>query len=293
MKKLIKFLCVFIPNKKLRHKIRSKYDDYILKKELYFIEYGEGKNQLRVIEKEFPKVLSLDQTLDEVINNKKSICRFGDGEFNLLYENKKSKNIFQKRDEKLKNRLFEIIRSNNKDILICISPFKTKKNIINKELEKVYPKFMERYWLNNWIFLKKIILSNKVYGNALVSRVDVFHEINLEKIKKVWENREIVFVYSSKGRFEKDERLFNNIQSFEEILIPPLDAFSEYDLILKKCLKKSKTKLFLIAAGPTATVLAYDLAKEGYQALDIGHLPNCYQEYLGEIASPEFLPKEK
>jgi hypothetical protein len=36
-------------------------------------------------------------------------------------------------------------------------------------------------------------------------------------------------------------------------------------------------KLILIALGPTATVLAYDLAKKGYQAIDIGHLPSCYE----------------
>lgn len=32
--------------------------------------------------------------------------------------------------------------------------------------------------------------------------------------------------------------------------------------------------------GPTATVLAYDLACRGYQALDIGHLDLEYEWYL-------------
>ena len=35
-----------------------------------------------------------------------------------------------------------------------------------------------------------------------------------------------------------------------------------------------------ISLGPSATVLAYDLAKEGYQALDIGQLDNEYDWYL-------------
>lgn len=43
MKKLIKFLSVFIPNKKLRHKFRGKYAQYILQKELSYIESEEGK----------------------------------------------------------------------------------------------------------------------------------------------------------------------------------------------------------------------------------------------------------
>ena len=32
----------------------------------------------------------------------------------------------------------------------------------------------------------------------------------------------------------------------------------------------------IVVLGPTATILAYDLAKAGYQALDIGHLGKAY-----------------
>ena len=35
--------------------------------------------------------------------------------------------------------------------------------------------------------------------------------------------------------------------------------------------------LFLIEMGPTATVLAYDLFKAGYQAIDIGHVDIEYE----------------
>jgi hypothetical protein len=38
-----------------------------------------------------------------------------------------------------------------------------------------------------------------------------------------------------------------------------------------------KNILILISLGPTATVLAYDLAKLGYWAIDIGHIDNEYE----------------
>ena len=38
--------------------------------------------------------------------------------------------------------------------------------------------------------------------------------------------------------------------------------------------------LVLISLGPTATVLAYDLAMEGVQAIDIGQLDNEYDWFL-------------
>ena len=42
---------------------------------------------------------------------------------------------------------------------------------------------------------------------------------------------------------------------------------------------------YLIALGPTATVLAYDLFKLGYQSIDIGHLDIEYEWFLRNASS--------
>jgi hypothetical protein len=44
--------------------------------------------------------------------------------------------------------------------------------------------------------------------------------------------------------------------------------------------QQDKNRLVLIALGPTASVLAYDMAKAGYQALDIGHIDLEYEWML-------------
>ena len=44
--------------------------------------------------------------------------------------------------------------------------------------------------------------------------------------------------------------------------------------------KLSKNKLILIALGPTATVLSYDLYKLGYHVIDIGHADIEYEWFL-------------
>ena len=44
--------------------------------------------------------------------------------------------------------------------------------------------------------------------------------------------------------------------------------------------RHGKNKLILSILGPTATVLAYDLAKEGYRILDIGQLDVEYGWFL-------------
>lgn len=71
--------------------------------------------------------------------------------------------------------------------------------------------------------------------------------------------------------------LFDNVKSIRRILCPPRDAFDRYQEILNEAQKLEKTALFLIALGPTATVLAYDLFKSGYQAIDAGHVDVEYE----------------
>lgn len=43
--------------------------------------------------------------------------------------------------------------------------------------------------------------------------------------------------------------------------------------------------MFIIALGPTATVLAYDLSEAGYQALDMGHFDIEYEWFKMGVTS--------
>ena len=138
-----------------------------------------------------------------------------------------------------------------------------------------------------------IYFVNKLYGNSFFSRDAVFYELTLNELKSIWNKRNVCFVVPENGRFEYDERLFRNIKSKTEIYVPATSAFDDYNRILKECKKQPLDTLFFIAAGPTATVLASDLSKLGYQALDMGHFTNCYRQYLGEAKQPEAYPMQK
>ena len=48
-------------------------------------------------------------------------------------------------------------------------------------------------------------------------------------------------------------------------------------------MKFDKNVLILIALGPTASVLAYDLYKFNYQVVDIGHVDIQYEFYLRKV----------
>ena len=54
--------------------------------------------------------------------------------------------------------------------------------------------------------------------------------------------------------------------------------------------KADREALVCISLGPCATVLAYDLAKKGYQALDIGQIDNEYDWYVKGAREREDIP---
>ena len=58
-----------------------------------------------------------EETLDEIINNNKSLARFGDGEFNLMFG---WGNGFQNKNKLLQRRLINVLNSNLKNLLIGI-----------------------------------------------------------------------------------------------------------------------------------------------------------------------------
>lgn len=59
-----------------------------------------------------------------------------------------------------------------------------------------------------------------------------------------------------------------------------MNAFNVYDKIINAVLKYGGKRVILIALGPTATLLAYDLYKLGYQSVDVGHIDIEYEWFL-------------
>ena len=254
-------------------------------KGLMYVDFF-AKSELEKVVAEYPKVLSLEDTLDRLVAGE-SICRFGDGEFSIILGRKQH---FQNHSGQLAFRLSEVLSSpEEKNLLIAIPSLELDRETTREKEKGRKYRFWSRFWMRSWRFLKDYFTQSE-YGNAFVSRLNVFQEVPLDKIKAIWENRDVVFIVPPNGRFKFDDRLFGNIKSAEFVDVPPVDAFEHYDEILDETLKRDKDKLYYIAAGPTATVLAYDLYRSGRQALDLGHLTNCYLEFLGVGKRPELLP---
>lgn len=227
------------------------------------------------------KVKSIDVSIDTLLRGRMSLARFGDGELAIM----NGRNIgFQDSTLELKEKLKYIIRAEDNNFMVAIpGPL--------KEIDSNFTEYAKTCWENHlqdgrisWI---KYIKLRKEYYNALLTRfyMDYNNKENTVKwignIKKLWSNREIVIIEGDESKLGIGNDLFADTKSIKRILAPSKNAFSKYDEILNVVKKNiSKDKLILIALGPTATVLAYDLFKLGYQAIDIGHIDIEYEWYL-------------
>lgn len=99
-------------------------------------------------------------------------------------------------------------------------------------------------------------------------------------MKSIWSEKDVVIVEGAGSRLGVGNDLLNEAKSVKRIICPIKDAFSKYKEILAECLKQDKNSLFIMALGPTATVLAEDLSNNGYRALDMGHLDTAYEAFL-------------
>ena len=79
------------------------------------------------------------------------------------------------------------------------------------------------------------------------------------------------------SHFFFEEELFHNIAQHEFIYAPGKNAFAKYDDILGAIKQYDTSWLIMISLGPTATLLAYDLSKAGYQAIDLGKTSSNYK----------------
>lgn len=80
-----------------------------------------------------------------------------------------------------------------------------------------------------------------------------------------------MFVCNSESPLIHDAlNLFDNVARKEFLYIPNKNAFAAYAQILTKIKKYDTSWLFYMEAGATASVLAWDLSKDGYHAFDMG-----------------------
>lgn len=232
----------------------------------------------------YPKVRSIDEAIDLMVNQHMSMARFGDGEFSAIEGRVRHK--FQSEiDEKLGQRLLEVLNSDESNLIIGIANNYGNLDAYTEQSKREIRRYLQPSVRKEHL---QILSPDKTYYDAYVTRPYVMYSDNqtdapksrFKALKAIWQDRDCVIVEGMQTKVGEGNDLLNNARSIERIIGPAENAFNEYERILEECLRQPKEKLFLLALGPTATVLAYDLSRAGYQAIDIGHLDLEYEWFL-------------
>jgi glycosyltransferase family protein len=232
---------------------------------------------------QLPIIKSMDETLDKILQCKCSLARFGDGEFAAMNG---SRIHFQNPSPGLAGRLKEVIAAPVPNLLVGLPDcFGSLDNYL-PDVANFWRKWMSQKRENAYSYLDM----SRIFYNAFFTRVYMpFNKTNehygnctryFEKIKTIWAGRNVIICEGEGTRFGMFNDLLAGAKSTSRILCPARHAFDKYDAILSAFDGINTDTLVLAALGPTATVLAYDLYRKGYQALDIGHLDVEYEWFL-------------
>lgn len=225
-------------------------------------------------------ILSSMDSIDFIIRNKCSVSRYGDGEFFVMMG---GGNSFQNPDAELGARLKQVLTATdapNHCIGIPIH-LKDTSNLVPESIE-----FWGYFTMRHAEHLLPYMSATRTYLDTQLSRFYIAYkdkshcQEQLQSLKRIWNDKDIVIIEGCKSRTGVGNDLYDNARSIQRILGPATDAFRKYSQMLEAITNHvSKDKLILLSYGMTATVLAYDLAKLGYWAIDIGHLDIEYEWY--------------
>lgn len=240
---------------------------------------------LKEMEKSNITILGIEESLTK-IKEGKSIARFGDGELDIIIDKDLK---FQEHNSKLAERLKGILADNQEFCLIGIP------DVINKFENLTFES--EAFWIDNMYKTRKTWLKyindNMEYCTANLTRPYIRHKDRSECgkyfsiIKEIWKDKDVVVCEGEQTGVGVGNDLLEGCKSVRRVLCPAEDAFNKYDEIINRLKQEPKDVLIILALGPTATVLAYDLAKEGYQALDMGHIDIEYEWYRRNVSKRE------
>ena len=222
-------------------------------------------------------VLSIDQSLDYLLEKGASVVRFGDGEMDLVAGRSI---VYQDFDPELSARLREIMSmESDEHLMICLPDVFTGLERYSIDAQNFWslnhlPHFLEKY---------KNICRAPWYGSTFISRPYIDLEDKtpsagyFTKLKQLWQDKDLLIVEGLTSRSGVGNDLFDGAKSIKRIICPSRNAYSKLEAIKQAVREHADNRLILTMLGPTAKVLVYDLVQEGYRALDIGHIDSEYE----------------
>lgn len=221
----------------------------------------------------------MEDSLNKLLEEPKSLCRYGDAELSVLLGTDLS---YQTYDKNLADRLKEILYNKNDNCYVGIP----------REIQyfEYLKKGAKRFWVYCFLFRMRRLANyfnyDSIYLDSCMTRIYMPVESSFptkqcfDKFKKIFRDKDILIVEGEHTRFGVNNDLLASSKSLKRIICPDKNAWSYYEKILSTTLQYGKDKLIIICLGPTATILANDLSCKGLYAMDLGNLDIEYEWYM-------------
>lgn len=253
--------------------------------EIYEIFYEQRRRFILRTKYRF-NIMSPEKTLKYIKENKCSIARFGDGEFDLIFATRDLG--FQKGSPEFSEALKKALSNKNPNLLLCIPRCMNTIKGCNQHSADFWITWGKRD--NHHQKIVNMIRSyagNKYrFGDSQITRPYIDWESDerakrtFPMLKSLWEDKEIIIVEGDQTRLGVGNDLFDGAKRVERILAPAIGAFERRNEIKESILKHYHGQLIIMALGPTATILAAEFADMNIQVLDIGNIDIEYEWFL-------------
>lgn len=200
-----------------------------------------------------------------------SIARFGDGELRLATGGEA---ISQKADPKLAAELRAILER-YEGFAVGLPNIATTPNQ-DTWIRYFAPQFLKLY-------------GQDCYASSFITRPDNAPWIDTpaywEAVRGLWHGKNVALVVGDTKSLTPG--MLASAKSVRVIQGPRRDAYSKVDELEDQCME-SGYDLVLLCLGATATVLAARLARQGFHALDLGHI-GMFMKHAGTYTAKETL----
>ncbi len=255
---------------------------FLAKHDITYLPFERVNPLLDVFQKELngslPLIADSDETLERLLMTEASLCRFGDGEF-LLLDGRD--NLFQKSTPLLRQKLRAALASDLPSLLVGLP-----QGLFSPTPET--PEHVRHYGRCFLAFHRNAIfplLQRKRYDNASVT-LPGFHfspgsmAAYFKRFRSLWNGKPIVLIQGDSLLSEYEYNVFDTASEIAVVDAPRRNAFDRYDELMDRARSFPDNSLYCLCLGSTATVMAFDLAREGRRALDLGHLPKAYDHFM-------------
>ena len=191
-----------------------------------------------------------------------SISRFNNAEIRLIHGDNDKKVIYQRYDKEMANMLAKILSYSLSHPKLLVG------------VEDMYVKR-----------IPEMINSSKKYYSSTITKPKIGEYIGiLDLFKRIWKGKNIIMVTNGEllpYTNSIETRFFNNAKSLRYVIVPANNAFRYRHDILCHLLKfTNDNTVILLSIGPTASILAFELATHNYHAIDFGQVVNRYHHFF-------------